>query len=49
MCDDDMTALVVDNGSDMCKVGFAGDDYPRAVFPPAVGRPNPQVSNSRLY
>jgi hypothetical protein len=25
-------ALVVDNGSGMCKAGFAGDDAPRAVF-----------------
>ena len=29
----------VDNGSGMCKAGFAGDDVPRAVFPPIVGRP----------
>mmetsp|Transcript_5996 Transcript_5996/g.11171 ORF Transcript_5996/g.11171 Transcript_5996/m.11171 type:complete len:378 (+) Transcript_5996:57-1190(+) len=32
-------ALVVDNGSGMCKAGFAGDDAPRAVFPSIVGRP----------
>ena len=25
--------IVVDNGSGMCKAGFAGDDAPRAVFP----------------
>merc|ERR1711977_820183 len=31
--------LVVDNGSGMCKAGFAGDDAPRAVFPSLVGRP----------
>jgi actin beta/gamma 1 len=30
-------ALVVDNGSGMCKAGFAGDDDPRAVFPSIVG------------
>eukprot|EP01147_Barroeca_monosierra_P001414 gene1414-4580_t len=29
--DDDVAALVVDNGSGMCKAGFAGDDAPRAV------------------
>ena len=34
-----MQALVVDNGSGMCKAGFAGDDAPRAVFPSIVGRP----------
>merc|ERR1711962_1464503 len=40
MCDDEETAaLVVDNGSGMCKAGFAGDDAPRAVFPSIVGRP----------
>ncbi|KAH3757194.1 actin, cytoplasmic 2 [Pelomyxa schiedti] len=31
--------LVIDNGSGMCKAGFAGDDAPRAVFPSIVGRP----------
>ena len=40
---DDLAPLVVDNGSGMCKAGFAGDDAPRAVFPPLVGRPKHQV------
>jgi len=31
--------LVIDNGSGMCKAGFAGDDAPRAVFPSIIGRP----------
>merc|ERR1711972_190276 len=35
----EVAALVVDNGSGMCKAGFAGDDAPRAVFPSIVGRP----------
>merc|ERR1712048_48601 len=40
MCDnDEVQALVVDNGSGMCKAGFAGDDAPRSVFPSIVGRP----------
>nr|BAN40495.1 actin, putative [Entamoeba invadens] len=39
----EVQALVVDNGSGMCKAGFAGDDAPRAVFPSIVGRPK-QVS-----
>jgi len=39
MCDDEVAALVVDNGSGMCKAGFAGDDAPRAVFPSIIGRP----------
>lgn len=46
MCDDDVAALVVDNGSGMCKAGFAGDDAPRAVFPSIVGRPRHQVGQN---
>jgi len=40
--EDEVQALVVDNGSGMCKAGFAGDDAPRAVFPSIVGRPKHQ-------
>lgn len=47
MCDDDVAALVVDNGSGMCKAGFAGDDAPRAVFPSIVGRPRHQVNEKK--
>lgn len=43
MCDEDIAALVIDNGSGMCKAGFAGDDAPRAVFPSIVGRPRQQA------
>jgi len=39
MGDEEVQALVVDNGSGMCNAGFAGDDAPRAVFPSIVGRP----------
>merc|ERR1712209_285512 len=42
MCDEDVAALVIDNGSGMCKAGFAGDDAPRAVFPSILGRPRHQ-------
>merc|ERR1712012_564240 len=42
MCDEDVAALVCDNGSGMCKAGFAGVDAPRAVFPSIVGRPRHQ-------
>ncbi|XP_041484083.1 actin CyI, cytoplasmic-like [Lytechinus variegatus] len=41
--EDDIAALVIDNGSGMCKAGFAGDDAPRAVFPSVVGRPKHQI------
>ena len=44
MLNDDCQAIVIDNGSGMCKAGFAGDDAPRAVFPTVVGQPsNPSV------
>ena len=43
MCDNEIAALVIDNGSGMCKAGFAGDDVPRAVFPSIVGRPRHAV------
>jgi actin beta/gamma 1 len=36
---EEVAALVVDNGSGMCKAGFAGEDAPYAVFPSIVGRP----------
>jgi actin beta/gamma 1 len=39
MGEEEQAALVVDNGSGMCKAGFSGDDAPRAVFPSIVGRP----------
>ena len=37
--DEEPTACVIDNGSGMCKAGFAGEDSPRAVFPSITGRP----------
>ncbi|KAL9956807.1 hypothetical protein ACROYT_G038346 [Oculina patagonica] len=42
MTDDKVAAVVIDNGSGMCKAGFAGDDAPRAVFSSIVGRPRHQ-------
>uniref|UniRef100_A0A8C3FGK7 Actin n=1 Tax=Chrysemys picta bellii TaxID=8478 RepID=A0A8C3FGK7_CHRPI len=42
MADEEIAALVVDNGSGMCKAGFAGDDAPCAVFPAVVGCPRHQ-------
>jgi actin-related protein len=37
--EEEVAAIVVDNGSGMVKAGFAGDDAPRTVFPSIVGRP----------
>ncbi|CAE8639603.1 unnamed protein product [Polarella glacialis] len=36
--EDDWPAVVLEQGSYLIKVGFAGDDSPRAVFPALVGR-----------
>ena len=32
-------AIIIDNGSGMCKAGFSEDEAPRAVFPSIIGRP----------
>ena len=40
--DDEVAAIVIDNGSGICKAGFAGDDAPRTFFPSVVGRPRYQ-------
>ena len=37
-CDEELGAIVVDNGSFSTHAGFAGDDAPRAVFETLVGR-----------
>ena len=39
-------ALVIDNGSDTLKAGFAGNDVASAVFPTVVGRPRRQLGIS---
>eukprot|EP01083_Nonionella_stella_P077289 210965_1 len=38
MADEDVQAVVIDNGSGFMKAGFAGEDAPRTVFPTIVGR-----------
>jgi len=40
---DEVAAVVIDNGSGVCKAGFADDDAPRAVFPAIFGLPRFQV------
>ena len=42
MGNDQVQAIVLDNGSSMCKAGFSGEDAPRAVFPSIVGHPRHQ-------
>jgi actin beta/gamma 1 len=38
MTDFEIAAVVMDNGSGVCKTGFAGEDAPRGTFPSIVGR-----------
>jgi actin-related protein len=52
--DDELNAIVIDNGSGMVKAGFSGEDAPRAVFPAVVGRPHyisimPGMGNKDSY
>ncbi len=44
MDDDEVEAIVIDNGSGTIKAGIAGDDAPRAVIPTIIGEPKNQVS-----
>eukprot|EP01083_Nonionella_stella_P207765 754446_1 len=44
--DEEMPAIVIDNGSGAIKAGFALDDRPKVIFPSIVGRPiysNPKM------
>lgn len=43
MHDDDVPAIVIDNGSEMCKAGFSGVEAPIAVLPSTIGRPKQKV------
>jgi actin-related protein len=51
--EEEVAALVIDNGSGMCKAGFAGDDAPRAVFrkstPPSPFPTMPSSSDGVSY
>ena len=38
----EIQAIVIDNGSGICKAGFGGDDAPRCAFPSIIGRPKHQ-------
>ena len=45
MCDEEVSVLVVNNGSVSCSAGFAGDDAPSSIFPSIVGH----VRGCRIY
>ena len=36
---ENITPLVLDNGSGLCKIGFSTDDAPKSVFTSIVGKP----------
>mmetsp|Transcript_148790 Transcript_148790/g.211308 ORF Transcript_148790/g.211308 Transcript_148790/m.211308 type:complete len:135 (+) Transcript_148790:30-434(+) len=36
---DENPAIIIDNGTGMCKAGIAGDDAPSSSFPAVIGRP----------
>lgn len=39
MNEDKNPAVIIDNGSGMCKAGLSGSDAPKTSFPSIVGRP----------
>ena len=39
-------AIVIDNGSGICKAGFSGDVEPKSVFPSVVGKPKRSSATS---
>ncbi|XP_017288573.1 actin, clone 302 isoform X2 [Kryptolebias marmoratus] len=41
--EDEISSIIIDNGSGICKAGFAGDDYPNIVIPSIVGFPRNQA------
>ena len=43
--DDDIPAVVIDNGSYKIKAGFAGDDAPTSILPTLIGRPRYMYEN----
>ena len=41
------SAIVVDNGSEFSRAGFAGDESPSVIFPSVVGRPRVTTDGSK--
>jgi actin beta/gamma 1 len=42
-----VVAVVIDSGSSTCKVGFAGEEAPRSIFPSIVARPRIRSGRGR--
>ncbi|KAJ5066118.1 actin [Anaeramoeba ignava] len=36
---EELTTIVIDNGSGSTKIGFSGENSPRSIFPSIIGRP----------
>ena len=49
MSESEFKTVVIDNGSGMMKVGFAGDDAPASVFPSVVGRREKKVKKLMFF
>ena len=43
MDDDEVEAIVIDNGTGTIKAGIAGDEAPKTVVPTIIGEPKHQV------
>ena len=43
-----LSALVIDNGSNCIKAGFAGDDRPHAIIPSVIGIPRHQIAKEDI-
>eukprot|EP00347_Sterkiella_histriomuscorum_P020200 403338712 len=39
MADEEVSAIVIDNGSSRLRIGYAGDEVPRLTVPTLIGRP----------
>jgi actin len=44
MSDKQAPIIVIDNGSGVCKAGFASEEAPQSVFSSVIGRPKYQAS-----
>ncbi|KAL9644924.1 hypothetical protein ABK040_005402 [Willaertia magna] len=42
-------AIVVDLGSHTIKSGFAGEQFPKTIFPTLIGKPKPNIEINKLF
>ena len=48
MDEEGLPTVVIDNGSEMIKAGFAGEEAPGCVFPAIVGRHKHGTANNQM-